>query len=351
MDNKKKTAEELELELEGLRKKVASLESGEGNHKRIDEVLSRFCESTYSTIFNAASDAIFISDIEGAKIIDANEKACEMFCYPKEELLKLTIYDLCVSQEPFTAEEAGRLMSKAANGEPQLFEWIVKDKAGRHFWVEVNLRRAVVGGRYHLLSVVRDISERKRLEESLTRINETILAFGPNPTENINRLTALCGELLNADCALYNRLEDGMLCSCGQWKVPEGFNPKDKAEGHICYDVIRRQDNGVIVIQNLPETDYARTDPNVSGYGLRTYLGCPVNFGGNYVGALCVLYQYDFEPVEDDKKIMEIIASAIGVEEERRYAEDISHLARFSIDRASDEIGRASCRERVYVLV
>ena len=105
MDEKKKSAEELEAELEGLRRKVASMESGEGDRKRIDEVLSRFCESTYSTIFNAASDAIFISDIEGAKIIDANDKACEMFCYPKEEILKLTIYDLGMMHEPFTAQE------------------------------------------------------------------------------------------------------------------------------------------------------------------------------------------------------------------------------------------------------
>ncbi|MDD5437213.1 MAG: PAS domain S-box protein, partial [Candidatus Omnitrophica bacterium] len=338
MEGKKRSIEELEAELEGMRQKLAGIGSGDDERKRIDEVLSRFCESTYSTIFNAASDAIFISDIDTAKIIDANDKACEMYCYPKGEILKLTIYDLGILQEPFTAQEAKRLMGKAAEGEPQLFEWICKDKAGRAFWVEVNLRRAVVGGKYHILSVVRDISERKKLEESLTKINETFLAFGPNPIENINRLTALCGELLNADCALYNRLEDKVLCSCGQWNVPEGFNPKDNAEGHICYDVIKRQDSGVVVIRNLTESDYAKTDPNVNRFGLKTYLGCAVKFGGNYVGSLCVLYQYDFEPVDDDKKIMEIIASAIGVEEERRAVEDISHLAKFSIERAADAV-------------
>ena len=338
MEDNKRSVEKLEAELNELRRKMASLESGESERKRVDEVLSRFCESTYSAIFNAASDAIFISDIEGARIIDANQKACEMYCYPKEELLKLTIYDLGILQEPFTAQETKRLMDKAIDGEPQLFEWIAKDKAGRSFWVEVNLRRAVVGGKYHLLSVVRDISERKKLEDSLAKINESFLAFGPNPIENINRLTALCGELLNADCALYNRLEEGMLCSCGQWKVPDGFNPRDKAEGHICYDIIKRQEGGVTVIRNLPATDYIKTDPNVSHYNLQTYLGCPVKFGGNYVGSLCALYQVDFEPADNDKKVMEILASAIGVEEERRSAEDIAHLARFSIDRASDAV-------------
>ncbi|MDD5427984.1 MAG: diguanylate cyclase [Candidatus Omnitrophica bacterium] len=338
MDEKTRSVEELERQLEELRKKISELESGGPERKMIDDVLNRFCESTYSTIFNAASDAIFISEIEHARIIDANDKACEMYCYPKEEILKLTIYDLGIQQDPFTRQEADRLMKRALDGEPQLFEWVCKDKAGRPFWVEVNLRRAIVGGKYHILSVVRDISERKKLEDSLTRINETFLAFGPNPAENINHLTGLCGELLSADCALYNRLEDGTLSTCGQWKVPEGFNPKSDAEGHICYDLISRGENGVTVIQNLPETKYAKTDPNISAFGLRTYLGCAVKFGEHYVGSLCVLYQYDFQPEEDDKKIMEIIASAIGVEEERRSAEDISHLARFSIDHASDAI-------------
>ncbi len=332
----KKTPEELASQLEEALRKISAIESGDESRKRVDEVLNNFCESTYSTIFNAASDAIFISDIENARIIDANSKACEMYCYPKEYMLKLTIYDLGILREPFTAQEAKRLMDKALDGEPQLFEWICKDKALRPFWVEVSLKRAIVGGKYRILSVVRDISERKKIEESLAKINEVFLAFGPDPIENINRLTALCGELLRADCALYNRLEEEMLSSCGQWKVPEGFNTKNNAEGHICYDVIKRQGGGVVVIGNLPETKYAKTDPNVNHYGLRTYLGCAVKFGGDYVGSLCALYKHDFEPAEDDKEIMEIIASAIGVEEERRSAEDIAHLAHFSIDRASD---------------
>ncbi|MFA6321344.1 MAG: diguanylate cyclase [Candidatus Omnitrophota bacterium] len=338
MDENNKASETLEKELEQLRRKIADLESCEGSRKDIDEVLSRFCESTYSTIFNAASDAIFISEIEHNKIIDANDKACEMYCYPKEEMLNLTIYDLGFQQEPFTHQEAARLMKKALDGEPQLFEWVCKDKAGRPFWVEVNLRRAVVGGKYHLLSVVRDISERKKLEDSLTRINETFLAFGPNPVENIDHLTALCGELMNADCALYNRLEDGILCTYSQWKAPEDLKTKEYSKGYICYDLVEHRSDGITVIRNLQDTDYVKTDPNVAKYGLRTFLGCQVKFGGHFVGALCIFYQYDFEPAEDDKKVIEIIASAIGVEEERRSSEDVSHLARFSIDHANDAI-------------
>ncbi|OEU48639.1 MAG: hypothetical protein BA871_05390, partial [Desulfuromonadales bacterium C00003096] len=55
----------------------------------------------------------------------------------------------------------------AAAGEPQVFEWRAKHKSGRLFWVEVSMRRAVVGGRDRLLVVAREISERKAAEKEL----------------------------------------------------------------------------------------------------------------------------------------------------------------------------------------
>ena len=295
-------------------------------------------EATYGAIFNAANDAIFILDIETALIADVNEKACEMFCFPKEELLKLAVTDLSAGEPPYSQNEAAAYTKKASDGEPQLFEWRAKDKAGRLFWVEVNLKRAVIAGRYRLLAVVRDVTERKQTEERLKKINEVFLDFSPDPAENMGRLTSLCGELLGADSALYNRLIDNELHSCGQWNVPPDFKPVDKAEGHICYDVVRHGSDEAVIVHDLPNSRYANTDPNISKYNLRTYIGRAVKFGGNYVGALCVLYQRDYDPTEEDKRILGIIASAIGVEEERKSTSDASLLSQFSIEHAGDAI-------------
>ncbi len=177
-------------------------------------------ESTYSAIFNAVSDAIFISDSENAKILDVNNKACEMFCYPKEEMLKLTIYDLCTRGEPFTTENAKKVMDSASEDKPQLFEWTCKDKAGRLFWVEVNLRRAVVGGKYRLLSVVRDITERKNQEkailkrdyqlEILSRTSQHINAVLETPVIMRTLVTAAM-ELVDASGGTAGLLERGKL--------------------------------------------------------------------------------------------------------------------------------------------
>ncbi len=174
-----------------------------------------------------------------------------------------------------------------------------------------------------VIETVQNITERKKAEDRLVRLNKTFLGLGPDFDKNINLLTKACGELLGATCALYNRLEGGLLCSVGQWQVPKDYNPTDKPEGHICYDVIKRgREGGTYIVKNLPKTPYFKTDPNVARYGLITYVGYPVSCLGKPVGSLCVVYQKDVKFDENDKRILEIITTAIGVEEDRKRAEE-----------------------------
>jgi PAS domain S-box-containing protein len=127
----------------------------------------RQSEANYRAIFDAANDAIFVHDIESGEILDVNRKMCEMYGHTAEEVRQLTVEDLSAGEPPYTDEVAQQLMKKAAEGEPQLFEWRAKDKSGRIFWVEVNLQRALIGRKDCLLAVVRDITRRKRAEEKL----------------------------------------------------------------------------------------------------------------------------------------------------------------------------------------
>jgi diguanylate cyclase (GGDEF)-like protein/PAS domain S-box-containing protein len=129
--------------------------------------------------------------------------------------------------------------------------------------------------------------------------------------------------MLGAACALYNRLDSkGMLCSVGRWHTPEDYNPKDRPEGHICYDIITQGKGRYLLIRDLQHTAYAKTDPNVKRYKLRTYLGYPIRWNGETVGSLCAVYRKDFVPSEEDLKLFGIIAAAVEVEESRGRAEE-----------------------------
>lgn len=122
-------------------------------------------EANYRAIFESANDAIIIRDINTYQIIDANNKACEMFCYSKEELLTLGLGSLGAATAQYSTEKLKDIYDRAANGEPQLFEWLAKDKFGREFWIEINAKRAIIRGQYKLLYIARDITERKQALE------------------------------------------------------------------------------------------------------------------------------------------------------------------------------------------
>ncbi|OGP73222.1 MAG: hypothetical protein A2V86_13375 [Deltaproteobacteria bacterium RBG_16_49_23] len=139
--------------------------------KRSEELLQA-SENNYRAIFDTANDAIFIHDIETGEILDVNRKMCEMYGYTGEEARRINVEVLSSGTPPYTQENALRWIKKAVEGYPQLFEWMAKDKADRLFWVEVNLKRVTIGGEDRLLAIVRDITERKKVEEALTQSEE-----------------------------------------------------------------------------------------------------------------------------------------------------------------------------------
>jgi signal transduction histidine kinase/CheY-like chemotaxis protein len=191
----------------------------------------------------------------------------------------------------------------------------------------------VIKGADRQLVILRDVSKGKSLEERISRLNDCFLSFSHRHENNISRLTNLCGELMEGACALYNRIDGDMLYTMAVWNAPADFKMSDKAEGHLCNDVVRQGGNGgAYCVRNLPETAYADSDPNVRLYNLSTYLGMPVKCNGAAMGSLCVVFQKDFCPDAEDVKFLGILASAIGVEEERRIAAEALEKAHAELE-------------------
>lgn len=119
-------------------------------------------------LFEHARDILLVIDAESGRIIDANEAAELAYGYPRAELLERTIYELRAADlEPVTAQ------MQRANSEGILFRTVHQRRDGSTFPVEVNSRGDTVAGRRVLLSVVRDIAERCRLEAEREALIET----------------------------------------------------------------------------------------------------------------------------------------------------------------------------------
>lgn len=162
--------------------------------------------------------------------------------------------------------------------------------------------------------------DRKRDEERLLRLSRTFLDLGMDFRDNLNVLTGAAGELLGASCAIYSRLDEGQFQMQGRWNSPSGLDCAGNAERHICMDVIKHCRKGDIHVQ---KRNFRNNSPNCqdclkSDYGFQMYVGHPVHLSGEPIGALCVLYRKEMLFDEDDRRILRIIALAIGAEEEKR---------------------------------
>ena len=127
--------------------------------------------------------------------------------------------------------------------------------------VEVTANYFEYGGEGYILGLARDIRQRRREEERLRLLNECFVGFGTEAAANINRITVVVGRLMEASCALYNRLQSGMLCSIGQWQTPPGYPAEDRPEGHLCHDVIREPAAAPLVVRDLQRSPYAVATP------------------------------------------------------------------------------------------
>jgi PAS domain S-box-containing protein len=297
----------------------------------------RESESCFHVIFDSINDAIIIQDPESGNILGVNDKMCEMFGYAHEHVRQVGIEDLSANHASPNIKE---LMNNASAKSPRNLEWMVKNTTGHQFWVDVNIQNALIHGQKRLLLTLRDIDKRKHSVERLAKLNDCFLGFVDDHVENISRLTALCGEVMGAVCALYNKLDKGLLQTCAHWNAPPDFKMIDDADGHLCTDVVRSEVDQLFCVQDLQNSVYAETDPNVVRYNLHTYIGMPVKCNGNYVGSLCVVFQKEFSPDEEDGKFMGILASAVGLEEERRIAAEA--LKRAHVELESRVLGRTT---------
>ncbi|WP_223906062.1 PAS domain S-box protein [Geobacter sp. AOG1] len=140
------------------------------SNRRAEEL--QLSEERFQAIFDSVNDAIFIHDLETGDILDVNRRMCEMSGYSRQEACSIGVEALSSGVPPYTRKEAIEWMRKAAQGDPQQFEWHSKDRNGRLFWIEVNMRRARIGGQDRILVTARDISGRRRAEEALRASEE-----------------------------------------------------------------------------------------------------------------------------------------------------------------------------------
>jgi PAS domain S-box-containing protein len=130
----------------------------------------RQSEERFRTLFDFASDAIFIHDIDG-QFVEVNRTACERLGYSRDELLGMSPPE--IDSPEFAALVHERKEALLDQG-TAFFETAHIRRDGSVLPVEVSATVIDLGGRRSVLSVARDISERRQAEAERTVLEEQL---------------------------------------------------------------------------------------------------------------------------------------------------------------------------------
>lgn len=133
------------------------------NDKKIAESKLIQSEREYRGLFENAHDAIIIFKPENEKILEINKRACELYGFPKEELVGKSLRDF--SKDPERGHK--QVENTLKIGINHNFETSQYNRAGEEIIFEVNAAVVVYKGEQAILSINHDISERKRTETKL----------------------------------------------------------------------------------------------------------------------------------------------------------------------------------------
>jgi formate hydrogenlyase transcriptional activator len=134
--------------------------------KKVATIALQESEKRFRMLVEQAGDAFFIHDYSG-RILDVNLRACETLGYDRDELLQMSISD--VDLEIAKEKHKQRYWDSLQSEKHITFEGTHQRKNGSTFPVEVRLGRVDLGDQPLLLSLTRDVTERKKSENKLKK--------------------------------------------------------------------------------------------------------------------------------------------------------------------------------------
>ena len=130
-------------------------------HIKLAEEALRQSEDKYRILVESANDAIFILDVDG-KFLEVNRTTYERLGYSKEEILSMSISEL---DDPKFVDRVPERLEQIRKHGWAVFESAHVRKNGTVMPVEVNSRAINYKGEKAFLSVIRDITNRKKAEK------------------------------------------------------------------------------------------------------------------------------------------------------------------------------------------
>ncbi len=292
------------------------------------EASLRRSETRYQTLFERANDAIFL--MENDRFVDCNPKTLEMFGCTRDQIVGNTPVAFSPPRQPDGRDSTEKAMEKinaAYAGAPQRFEWLHIRLDGTPFHADVSLSAMDLAEERCLQAIVRDITERKRIEDAIRNIAAGVSAatgetFFQQLVQQLGKLFhakyAFIGLLDEADPKQINTLalsQDGAIIDNISYRLADTPCANVVGQSTCTYpDHVRQMFPKDILLQQMD---------------VESYIGTPLfDAAGRPLGLIVVL---DTRPMADNREvqpILEIFAARASAEVQRiRVEAHIRHMA------------------------
>lgn len=313
--------------LERVRAEMKSLilkqEQRVGELGRAIELLHE-SENRFRVLFESANDAILLARLEDGSILDVNHKFEELYGFSRAQSYSLKIKDISQGKFPYNQRGALQWIRRVREQGPQVFEWQARNKAGRVFWVEVSARVVEINSRECLLAAVRDIHERKRVEQIQVAVYRIFQSAQASQTlfELFSLVHDILGNLLPAKnflVAIYNPLAD-LVTYPYHYDAHDAWPSVHTPDDGLVTQVIHSGQPLLVTGEMTEGTEYGYPDGQKA---FVDWLGAPLQTSRGVLG-MVALKNYDPEKriSEQDKETFALVATQIALAIERKRAED-----------------------------
>ena len=310
-----------------------------------EAMLRRLAESEtrYRALFEAAGDAIFL--IEDGRFVDCNEKAKSIFGCAREEILGRTPVDYSPATQrngALSAPAAEARLDAAMAGEPQQFEWLHTRADGSLFDAEVTLKRVDMPGRSVVQTILRDVTEQRRLRRVQTAINEIseLASTAPTLDKLYAAIHAVIGRLMEARnlyIALYDRANDLLSFPYFVDEVDSAPAPFPPGRGLTGY--VMRTCRPLLATPEMLAGLEASGEIEPLGAPSVDWLGVPLTLEGESIGVLAVQsYSRKVHYGEAEMEILSYVSKQVAQAISHKRAELAMRRLAIAVEHAAEMI-------------